>query len=50
MESVETMKKPVLKVGIEEKVEPAKALVFGLQHVLAMFAVLTFEFQSCLVS
>ena len=37
MESVESVKQPVLKVGIEEKVEPAKALVFGLQHVLAMF-------------
>ncbi len=37
MEKVETIEKPVLKIGIEEKVEPAKALVFGLQHVLAMF-------------
>ncbi len=37
MEKVEIAEKPVLKVGIEEKVEPAKALVFGLQHVLAMF-------------
>ena len=37
METLETMKGPVLKVGIEDKVEPSKALVFGLQHVLAMF-------------
>lgn len=37
METYEAMKKPVLKVGIEDKVEPPKALVFGLQHVLAMF-------------
>ncbi|WP_297092234.1 uracil-xanthine permease family protein [Thermococcus sp.] len=37
MEKVETIEKPVLKIGIEEKVEPAKALVFGIQHVLAMF-------------
>lgn len=37
METYEAMKKPVLKVGIEDKVEPSKALVFGLQHVLAMF-------------
>ncbi|ASJ12249.1 uracil-xanthine permease family protein [Thermococcus thioreducens] len=37
METLETMKGPVLKVGIEERVEPSKALVFGLQHVLAMF-------------
>ncbi|AMQ19264.1 uracil-xanthine permease family protein [Thermococcus peptonophilus] len=37
MEKVEVVEKPVLKVGIEEKVEPAKAFVFGLQHVLAMF-------------
>ncbi len=37
MENVEVVEKPVLKVGIEEKVEPAKAFVFGLQHVLAMF-------------
>ena len=36
METVE-MERPVLKVGIEDKVEPSKALVFGLQHVLAMF-------------
>jgi len=36
MESIES-EKPVLKVGIEERVEPLKALVFGLQHVLAMF-------------
>jgi len=27
----------VLEVGIDEKVEPFRALVFGLQHVLAMF-------------
>jgi xanthine/uracil permease len=37
MEKVEIVDKPVLKVGIDEKVEPAKAFVFGLQHVLAMF-------------
>ncbi|NJE10082.1 uracil-xanthine permease family protein [Thermococcus sp. MAR1] len=37
METLETMKGPVLKVGIEDKVGPSKALVFGLQHVLAMF-------------
>lgn len=37
METYEAMKKPVLKVGVEDKVEPSKALVFGLQHVLAMF-------------
>ncbi|MCD6373554.1 MAG: purine/pyrimidine permease [Thermococcus sp.] len=37
METFETMKELVLKVGIEDKVEPSKALVFGLQHVLAMF-------------
>ena len=37
METLETMKKPVLKVGVEDRVEPSKALVFGLQHVLAMF-------------
>lgn len=37
METYEVMKEPVLKVGIEDKVEPSKALVFGLQHVLAMF-------------
>lgn len=37
METYEAMKEPVLKVGIEDKVEPSKALVFGLQHVLAMF-------------
>ncbi|MDV3104799.1 uracil-xanthine permease family protein [Thermococcus waiotapuensis] len=37
MENVKALEKPVLKVGIEEKVEPAKAFVFGLQHVLAMF-------------
>ncbi|NJE06223.1 uracil-xanthine permease [Thermococcus sp. M36] len=37
MEKVEVIEKQVLKVGIEEKVEPVKALVFGLQHVLAMF-------------
>ena len=36
METVE-VDKPILKVGIEDKVEPSKALVFGLQHVLAMF-------------
>ncbi len=37
MESLENARKPVLKVGIEDRVEPSKALVFGLQHVLAMF-------------
>ncbi|MDI3474509.1 MAG: hypothetical protein PWQ79_1529 [Thermococcaceae archaeon] len=37
MENVEVMEKPVLKVGIEDRVEPARAVVFGLQHVLAMF-------------
>lgn len=36
METVE-VERPVLKVGIEDRVEPSRALVFGLQHVLAMF-------------
>ncbi|NJE75748.1 uracil-xanthine permease family protein [Thermococcus sp. ES12] len=37
METLEMVEKPVMKIGIEDKVEPSKALVFGLQHVLAMF-------------
>ncbi|ASI98542.1 uracil-xanthine permease family protein [Thermococcus celer] len=37
MERMEAVESQVLKVGIEERVEPVKALVFGLQHVLAMF-------------
>ncbi|NJD99305.1 uracil-xanthine permease [Thermococcus sp. LS1] len=37
MEALEFERKKVLKIGIEDKVEPSKALVFGLQHVLAMF-------------
>ncbi|GAB6102127.1 solute carrier family 23 protein [Thermococcus atlanticus] len=37
METLETLKGQVIKVGIEDRVEPSKALIFGLQHVLAMF-------------
>ncbi|WP_456395016.1 uracil-xanthine permease family protein [Thermococcus sp.] len=37
METLETVKGQVIKVGIEDRVEPSKALIFGLQHVLAMF-------------
>ncbi|NJE42308.1 uracil-xanthine permease family protein [Thermococcus sp. GR6] len=37
MEALEFERKKVLKIGIEDRVEPSKALVFGLQHVLAMF-------------
>lgn len=37
MEAAEFEKKGALKFGIDDRVEPLKALVFGLQHVLAMF-------------